>query len=222
MSTDRSPEPFDTYEAAVEAVLKAKDGGEVAQRLLASLQRAHQRAERAEAEASIDVLTGAASRRQWERTLEIEEQRCARYGHPACVVAIDLDGLKRVNDTSGHQAGDDLLRSTAGALTSATRAIDVVARVGGDEFAVLAVDTDLVTGRVLAARLSEALANAGVPASLGLAERTPEAGLAEAWSQADDRMYSTKRRRAAQAQAPDQAIAPDAASAKTNTPSPTR
>lgn len=215
MSTDRSGKPFKNYEAAAEAVLQDTDSPELAQRLLASLRRAEQRADRAEIEASIDVLTGAASRRQWERVLVVEEKRCARYGHPACVVALDLDGLKHINDTLGHQAGDEHLLATATALTSATRAIDVVARVGGDEFAVLAVETDLATARVLVARLSDGLAKVGIAASLGLAERSEAMDLAGAWAEADRRMYRTKRRRAAQA------MAPDAVSAKTNTPSPT-
>ncbi|MBA2516783.1 MAG: GGDEF domain-containing protein [Solirubrobacterales bacterium] len=215
MSTDRSPEPYDTYEEAAEALLAVPDASEVAPRLLTSWLRAEERAARAEAEASIDVLTGAASRRQWERALVVEEQRCSRSGRTACVVAIDLDGLKEVNDTQGHQAGDELLVTAAGALDSATRAIDVVARVGGDEFTVLAVDTDLPMARALAARLGDALDKAGVQASLGLAERSPETGLSEAWAQADHRMYTTKRRRASQA------MDPDAVSARTNAPSPT-
>jgi len=131
------------------------------------------------------------------------------------VVAIDLDGLKRVNDTLGHTAGDQLLRSAAAALASVTRAIDTVSRVGGDEFAVLAVDTDLVTARILAGRLADALSDAGVQASLGLAERSPESGLAGAWAEADRRMYTTKRRRAAQL------MAPDETSTRTSAPSPT-
>jgi diguanylate cyclase (GGDEF)-like protein len=208
MSTDRSAEPF-------EAVREGGEGQEVAERLLASLRAAEERAERAEAEASVDVLTGAASRRQWERVLAVEEQRCARSGQTACVVAIDLDGLKEENDTRGHQAGDELLRSAGAALNAATRAVDVVARVGGDEFTVLAVDTDIVTARVLVARLAQALAAAGVQASLGLAERSEPEGLQAAWAEADRRMYATKRRRAAQA------MTPDAVSDRTSKPSAT-
>lgn len=188
MSTDRSPEPFASLEAAAEAVRAAPDSSELSHRLLLTLAQAY-------ADASTDVLTGAGSRRLWERTLEVEEQRCARYGHPACVVAIDLDGLKQENDTHGHRAGDDLLRAAATALVKASRATDLVARVGGDEFAILAVDTDLATGRVLVERLAHALKRAGVRASLGLAERTSEHGLDAAWSEADRRMYATKRRR---------------------------
>ncbi|CAA9507815.1 MAG: diguanylate cyclase/phosphodiesterase (GGDEF & EAL domains) with PAS/PAC sensor(s) [uncultured Solirubrobacteraceae bacterium] len=206
MSTDRSKDPFPSFAAAADAVLDAPS--ELAHRLLTSLlqaeeraERARLRAERAEAEASTDVLTGACSRRYWEQVLDGEERRCARYGHHACVVSVDLDELKSVNDAGGHGAGDALLRATARALGTVTRATDVVARVGGDEFAVLAVDTDLVTGRVLVGRIAEALRAAGVSASVGLAERDPEAGLDAAWAEADHRMYAAKRRRHAAAAA---------------------
>ena len=206
MSTDRSKDPFPSLAAAADAVLDAPS--ELAHRLLTTLLQSEERAdrfrlqaERAEAEASTDVLTGACNRRYWERVLDGEERRCARYGHTACVVSLDLDELKSVNDAGGHRAGDGLLRDTARALAVVTRATDVVARVGGDEFAVLAVDTDLVTGRVLVERIAEALEQAGVRASIGLAERDPETGLGTAWSVADHRMYTAKRRRHAAAAA---------------------
>lgn len=209
MSTDRSTEPFPSFEAAAEAVLDAPDAGELPERLLRTLLVAEERAERARveceravAEAATDVLTGAGSRRYWEDVLAAEEHRCARYGHAACVVVVDLDGLKQQNDAGGHRAGDDLLRGAARALIEGSRATDVVARVGGDEFAILAVDTDLVTGRVLVERLATALAGAGVRASLGLAERTTEEGLGGAWSEADRRMYASKRRRASTQELP--------------------
>lgn len=196
MSTDRSNEPFATLKAAADAVLRKPDAPGLSHRLLRTLVLAEERAERSASEAATDVLTGAGSRRRWETTLAVEEQRCARYGHAACVVVVDLDGLKAVNDAHGHRAGDDLLRAAARALVEASRATDVVTRVGGDEFAILAVDTDLQTCRVLAQRLALSLAGAGVKASLGLAEREPGTGLPGAWSQADRRMYASKRRRA--------------------------
>lgn len=203
MSMNLVTDPFPSYEAAAEAVRTTPDASELSRWLLRTLADAEERsrralidAERAYAEASTDVLTGAGSRRLWERSLEVEEQRCARYGHPACVVAVDLDGLKQANDTDGHRAGDALLRAAAKALVKGSRTTDLVARVGGDEFAILAVDTDIGTGRVLVGRLAEALDRAGVRASLGLAERTVEHGLQTAWSDADRRMYATKRRRA--------------------------
>jgi GAF domain-containing protein len=76
------------------------------------------RAERAEVESLSDELTGLGNRRAWERIIEAEEARCARYGDPASVLIVDLDGLKRENDTKGHAAGDELLCSAAAALTS--------------------------------------------------------------------------------------------------------
>ncbi len=69
------------------------------------------RAERAEAEALMDPLTGLVNRRGWELLLDREEQRCRRYGALASVLIIDLDGLKAVNDTAGHAAGDAVLRT---------------------------------------------------------------------------------------------------------------
>lgn len=212
-------EPFASLEAAEEAVVARGGGCEVCARLLATLRDADARARDAEAEAATDALTGASSRRHWERLLGSEEHRCARYGHRACVVAVDLDGLKAVNDGGGHRAGDLQLRAAARALAGASRATDVVARVGGDEFAVLAVDTDLRAGRVLVAHLVRALADAGVPASVGLAERTAGSGLPGAWAEADRRMYAAKRRRR---RAPRQAMVPVDTSTSTTAPSTTR
>ncbi len=195
MSTDRSRRPFRSFEEAAESVLDDPAAGDLAHRLLASLLQSRQRAERAEAEAYTDVLTGVRSRRGWEVGLRAEERRCARYGQPASIVAIDLDGLKAVNDALGHPAGDGLLRAAATALGSAVRDTDTVARVGGDEFAVLAVNADLETARALVERLGAALEAAGIMASLGVAERDPAAGLAAAWEEADRRMYAARRGR---------------------------
>jgi diguanylate cyclase len=202
MSTDRSEDPFSSLEEAAAALRSAPQLGDLGRRLLATLlaadrraEQARERAERAEAAASTDVLTGVRNRREWDRLLAAEERRCARYDHTACVVVADLDELKAINDSAGHRAGDELLTAAATALASASRATDTVARVGGDEFALLAVDTDLETGRVLVRRLAEALAAASVKASVGLAERTTEGGLAGAWTEADRHMYAAKRRR---------------------------
>lgn len=219
MSTDRSFEPFESLDAAEHAAAETACACGLCGRMLASLRDAERRAHEAESAAATDVLTGASSRGHWERLLGAEEHRCARYGHPACVVAIDLDGLKAINDCGGHRAGDAQLRAAAAALMRASRATDVVARVGGDEFAILAVDTDLRAGRVLVAHLVRALADVGVPASLGLAERTAGSGLPGAWGEADRRMYSAKRRRRA---ARDQEMAPEAARTSTSAPRATR
>jgi len=153
------------------------------------------RAERAEAEALMDPLTGLVNRRGWELLLDREEQRCRRYGALASVLIIDLDGLKAVNDTAGHAAGDAVLRTAADVLRDAVRSADVVARLGGDEFAVLSVETDLPAAHTERARLRDLLAAAGVPASVGAATRNPNGGLAAAVGHADSDMYRAKDHR---------------------------
>lgn len=153
------------------------------------------RAERAEVEAHIDPLTQVGNRLAWTKTLFDEESRCRRYGRPACVISVDLDGLKRANDLHGHDAGDRLLRDAAVVLRRVSRMCDQVARVGGDEFAVLAVEASELEGRALLDRIAMAFGNAGVEASLGMAVREAHASLEETWKAADAAMYRHKRRR---------------------------
>ena len=153
------------------------------------------RAERAEVEALIDPLTGLVNRRAWGRLLAAEEARSRRHGHPACVISVDIDGLKAVNDQDGHIAGDLLLVAAARALEQSTREQDVVARVGGDEFAILCVESDVTEGKRLVDRLRAALHARGVSASIGIAMRGPETDLAAAFEAADALMYDDKRGR---------------------------
>jgi diguanylate cyclase len=157
-------------------------------------QELQRRFELAELDALTDPLTGVGNRRAWDRLLDAEEARCRRYGSVASLVAIDLDELKRVNDSQGHAAGDRLLRRTAQVIDACRRAADVVARLGGDEFGVLAVECDESAAKVLADRLRGALEAAGIRASVGHATRLPSGTLASAWSAADAEMYAEKRR----------------------------
>jgi PAS domain S-box-containing protein len=87
-----------------------------------------------------DVLTGLSNRAMFEEHLELALARSRRAGTAVAVLYVDLDGLKRVNDTLGHEAGDQLLRTAASRLGAATRAVDLVARQGGDEFLVMLPD----------------------------------------------------------------------------------
>jgi diguanylate cyclase (GGDEF)-like protein len=153
------------------------------------------RAERAEIEAHVDPLTQLGNRLAWSKALVEEEARCRRYGHSACVVSIDLDGMKRANDLHGHDAGDRLLRQAAVVLRRVSRMCDQVARVGGDEFALLAVEASELEGRGLLDRIAAAFAQAGVEASVGMAVREEHLTLDEAWKLADAAMYRHKRRR---------------------------
>lgn len=155
----------------------------------------HRRAERANAEAMIDQLTGLYNRRGWDKLLEQENQRCKRYGHPACVVSIDLDNLKTVNDEQGHASGDALLRRAAEAINSAARESDVVARIGGDEFTILAIQCDAKNAKALTERMSVELDLANVSASFGFSMWHASGSLADALERADLKMYECKKRR---------------------------
>ncbi|GAA2720445.1 GGDEF domain-containing protein [Cellulomonas aerilata] len=189
---DPEPQAQSLHDAEGLVVVQARLLSTVLELELAN-QELHRRAERAEADATMDALTQTGNRRGWDHTLAAEEARCRRYGHPACVLVIDVNGLKEVNDSRGHTAGDRLLAACAAALTDNVRTSDYVARLGGDEFAVLTVETDRHAGTVERERLHAALRAAGVDAAVGLGVRHPESSLQTAWRQADEAMYRDKR-----------------------------
>src|SRR4051812_48589320 len=108
-----------------------------------------------------DALTGCLNRRGWTEALEAEERRCGRHDLDAMVVVVDVDGLKAINDTEGHDAGDRCLADCGNALRGAVRAEDCVARLGGDEFGVLAVQTRGRAPEAGGAQLERALQGAG-------------------------------------------------------------
>ncbi len=91
---------------------------------------------------SRDPLTGLFNRRQFEEQLEQQIAYASRYGVPGALLWLDLDGFKVINDSLGHKAGDDLLRSVGNRLMSKMRRSDILARLGGDEFAILLPHTD--------------------------------------------------------------------------------
>ncbi|MGK7946452.1 MAG: diguanylate cyclase [Microcystaceae cyanobacterium] len=151
--------------------------------------------ERSQREASRDELTGLLNRRGWEQGLVAEEACAKRYGNPSCVFIIDLDELKQVNDTQGHAQGDILIRKASQSLKRAVRKSDIVARIGGDEFAILALECDDIGSKVLMKNITDTLASDEVKASVGKAMRSPVHGLKEAMLRADKAMYHQKMSR---------------------------
>ena len=151
------------------------------------------RAERAELESLVDPLTGAYNRRGWMRLLKTEEARCRRRDTSAGVLMADLDNLKLINDTLGHDAGDALLVRAARALARAVRDSDTVARVGGDEFAILAVGVAAEELDGLCIRADKALREAQVEATLGTALRSSNQTLEQAYHAADLAMLQLKQ-----------------------------
>ncbi len=144
---------------------------------------------------SHDALTTLYNRRYFEDEVE-------RFGRgrqaPVAVVVADVDGLKRVNDSFGHAAGDELLRSAAVIFAGAFRGDDVVARIGGDEFAALLPGVGLreaeeAMGRIRRRQTGMAVAGKAISLALGCAVADTPADLAVALLQADERMYRDKK-----------------------------
>lgn len=166
--------------------------------LLEAEQLADQRARELGATVNIamrDDLTEALNRRGWKHRLAFETERAKVFGSHSCVMLIDLDDLKSVNDRHGHAAGDELLKRTADCLRGALRSSDALARMGGDEFAVLIAECDERAARQILSGIRDALARAGIEASLGMAMARSAGQLDAAIDLADEAMYADKAAR---------------------------
>jgi diguanylate cyclase (GGDEF)-like protein len=154
--------------------------------------------------ATRDQLTGLLNRREFDRIMAEEAERSRRFGHPLALVMVDIDHFKAVNDTHGHLAGDAVLREVAKTLTAQLRTVDRVARIGGEEFALVLVQTGRSAATEVAQRVVKAVAASPVMIESGVSLRlTISAGLAVlpedvSWLElligaADRSLYAAKR-----------------------------
>jgi diguanylate cyclase (GGDEF)-like protein/PAS domain S-box-containing protein len=149
-----------------------------------------------------DSLTGTGNRRHFEREVSDQIGRARRYGEQAALLFIDVDGLKQINDAHGHKAGDRALQEIAGVVSDRLRDTDVLARIGGDEFAVLVPHADEAQARAISKDLRHITSAADIdlddgttlplPASVGFALIDRDTDSDEILAQADEAMYQNK------------------------------
>jgi len=153
-----------------------------------------------------DPLIAVPNRRGFMRELESLIARVSRYGESAAMLFVDIDGLKRINDSFGHRAGDEALIHIASALTQGVRKSDFVARLGGDEFGILLAHADEQSARETAVRLTAAIESDEISCdgnllSLGIAIGVAMIGKdddpADVIERADQAMYRNKSSAAA-------------------------
>jgi diguanylate cyclase (GGDEF)-like protein len=189
------PHHDETAERALRAVADVERRLAEQERRIADLERL----------AVTDELTGLLNRRGFKEALQHALAAASRYGEEGVLVYIDLDGFKPINDTYGHDAGDEVLRQVARLLRDNVRDTDYVARLGGDEFAVLLTRTLWGDGLTRAEKLERVIEATyvswdgrliGLAASFGVQAYGASDRGVEILRRADDAMYDRKRRRA--------------------------
>ena len=150
-----------------------------------------------------DPLTGLFNVRHFRKSLEHELERTRRTGMTTALIMVDLDHFKNINDTWGHESGNQVLQAVAQLLQDQTRKLDICCRYGGEEFAVILPSTELMLARQVAERCLNALRETVIPldetdlqvtASIGVAVADNSAQTAESLIEnADECMYEAKR-----------------------------
>jgi diguanylate cyclase (GGDEF)-like protein len=153
--------------------------------------------------ANTDALTGAYNRRHFMSQLSAEIARSDRYSHKMCLLMLDIDYFKKINDEFGHPTGDLTLQHFTGLCFQSARKTDIIARMGGEEFAILLPETDTKGAYVIAERIRSTIEqssfesterdNFNITASIGLAERSSTTiGEEDLISLADNALYEAK------------------------------
>ncbi len=170
-------------------------------RLRAQVAQLQQRVEQLDELAHQATLINLPNRRGFMRELDRLVDRASRYGHRAAMLFVDLDGLKMINDSFGHRAGDEALIQVAEVLSRGVRRSDVVARIGGDEFAILLENADEQSAHDTASRLVELVCGCefthdgdALPLSvaIGVAMIDSDDTPASVMARADEEMYRRK------------------------------
>jgi diguanylate cyclase (GGDEF)-like protein len=184
---DRGQAASDRAEAARDRDEASRDRGRAA--------RDRGQAARDRAEAGVDALTGALRRDRGLVDLQREITRARRSDGRLVLAFVDVDGLKAINDSEGHAAGDRLLRDVATTLRNGLRSYDLVIRYGGDEFVCALPDTDVGGARQRFEEVARSLAekNPGASVSVGLAALENEDTVDRLTSRADAALYSRRR-----------------------------
>lgn len=190
--------------AAVKGIQLYQDLADSQERLKQLNEQLHENMELQHNLARTDPLTGIANRRFIDEAVDAECARASRYGQPLSLVSLDLDNLKQINDSVGHDAGDAALKAVARVAKESCRRSDLVGRYGGDEFVFVLPSTDIEEATLFAERFRQRIAETLVPgragdpvrltASLGVARWHREEMDAPIWliRQADRAMYAAK------------------------------
>jgi len=154
-------------------------------------------------QARTDYLTGTLNRRAMEEAAVREVERSIRYRHPLCMIVVDIDKFKHLNDSLGHAAGDRVLQAFAHHVKAMLRRPDLLARMGGDEFTILLPDTPGEISKIVAKRIKRTIEDLEVPFATGPIKFSISAGVAEldpaqgSWEdmmrRADQAMYEIKQ-----------------------------
>ncbi|WP_036839987.1 bacteriohemerythrin [Pleomorphomonas oryzae] len=159
-----------------------------------------QRTEQLERLVNTDPLTELLNRRAFDERLDLEIQRAQRYNRPLSLLFIDIDHFKQVNDRHGHVIGDEVLRMMAAVLRNGLRGTDAACRYGGEEFAVILVETDRLEALSIAERIRTAAENTrleqlgqSTTISIGISSLTREDLAVDLVQRADDSMYIAKK-----------------------------
>jgi diguanylate cyclase (GGDEF)-like protein len=158
--------------------------------------------EKVQRQATTDGLTGLVNHKTFYEVLEKELWRSRRYGGKIILLMIDVDNLKKINDIHGHRAGDKAIREIGRRIKECIRQIDTAARYGGDEFAVILINTSLVGAQIVAQRMVEVVATSSITwkkenirlsISVGLAEYNGGATPEDITSRSDQALYLAKQ-----------------------------